>query len=110
MHERRNGQFLLQSQAIRRTECLGDRTGWFPSFLQRWLFDSRNRPPSGAAEMLDVFGMRQGGSQYRRLIAAFQRVFGATIFFGTDIQRERAAVMHQSSIQFHARGAHLVFA
>jgi hypothetical protein len=27
-----------------------------------------------AAEMLDVFGMQQGGSQYRRLIAAFQRV------------------------------------
>jgi hypothetical protein len=25
-----------------------------------------------AAEMLDVFGMQQGGSQYRRLIAAFQ--------------------------------------
>ena len=28
--------------------------------------------------MLDVFGMQQGGSQYRRLIAYFQRVFGAT--------------------------------
>jgi hypothetical protein len=33
-----------------------------------------------AAEMLDLFGMQQGGSQYRRLISAFQRVFGATIF------------------------------
>jgi hypothetical protein len=41
-----------------------------------------------AAEMLDVFGMQQGGSQYRRLIAAFQRIFGATIFFGTYIQRK----------------------
>ena len=38
--------------------------------------------------MLDVFGMQQGGSQYRRLIAAFQRIFGATIFFGTYIQRK----------------------
>lgn len=37
-----------------------------------------------AAEMLDTFGMPQGGSQYRRLIDAFKRVFGATIFFGTD--------------------------
>jgi hypothetical protein len=36
--------------------------------------------------MLDTFGMQQGGSQYRRLIEAFQRVFGATIFFGTDTQ------------------------
>jgi hypothetical protein len=53
-----------------------------------------------AAEMLDVFGMQQGGSQYRRLIAAFQRVFGATIFFGTDTQREKAAVMHQARFNF----------
>ena len=50
--------------------------------------------------MLDVFGMQQGGSQYRRLIAAFQRVFGATIFFGTDTQRERTAVMHQARFNF----------
>jgi hypothetical protein len=36
--------------------------------------------------MLETFGM-----QYRRLIAAFQRIFGVTIFFGTDTQRDRAA-------------------
>ena len=53
-----------------------------------------------AAEMLDVFGMQQGGSQYRRLVASFQRVFGATFFFTTDSQRERAAVMHQSRFNF----------
>jgi len=40
-----------------------------------------------AAAMLDTFGMQQGGSQYRRLVASFQRIFGATIFFGTDCQR-----------------------
>jgi hypothetical protein len=27
--------------------------------------------------MLDTFGMQQGGTQYRRLVAAFQRIFGA---------------------------------
>jgi hypothetical protein len=40
---------------------------------------------SSALEMLDTFGMQQGGSQYRRLIGAFHRIFGATIFFGSDI-------------------------
>src|SRR3954454_5520736 len=44
--------------------------------------------------------MQRGGSQYRRLIAASQRVFGATIFFGTDIQRERAIVTHQARFNF----------
>jgi hypothetical protein len=34
--------------------------------------------------------MQQGGSQYRRLIEAFQRVFGANIFFGTDTQLKAA--------------------
>jgi hypothetical protein len=29
-----------------------------------------------AAEMLDTFGMQQGGTHYRRLVAAFQRIFG----------------------------------
>jgi hypothetical protein len=53
-----------------------------------------------AAEMLDIFGLQQGGSQYRRLVAAFQRIFGATIFFGTDTQRERALVMHQTRFNF----------
>jgi hypothetical protein len=50
--------------------------------------------------MLDTFGMQQGGSQYRRLVASFQRIFGATIFFGTDYQRERAAVLHRARFNF----------
>jgi hypothetical protein len=33
-----------------------------------------------AVEMLESFGMQQGGTQYRRLVAAFQRIFGATVF------------------------------
>ena len=44
--------------------------------------------------------MQQGGSQYRRLVAAFQRIFGATIFFGTDTQRERATVVHRARFNF----------
>jgi len=50
--------------------------------------------------MLDTFGMQQGGSQYRRLVAAFQRIFGATIFFGTDTQTERALDTHQARFNF----------
>ncbi len=44
--------------------------------------------------------MQQGGSQYRRLIAAFQRIFGATIFFATGIQLEKAAVVHHARFNF----------
>ena len=32
LHERRNGQFLLQERVIRRTAFLGDKIAWCPSF------------------------------------------------------------------------------
>ena len=46
--------------------------------------------------MLDTLAMEQGGTQYRRLVGAFQRIVGATIFFGTDTQREHAMVVHRA--------------
>ena len=42
-----------------------------------------------AAEMLETFGMHKGGKEYRRLVSAFERIFGATIFFGTAASAER---------------------
>jgi Plasmid encoded RepA protein len=104
LHERRNGQFILQV------------TG-HPSYGLPWGQDRlvaiflatmaiRQRTPritfDSAAEMLDLFGMQQGGSQYRRLVDSFQRIFGATIFFGTDAQRERAFVVHRARFNFMA--------
>jgi hypothetical protein len=50
--------------------------------------------------MLDTFGLQHGGTQYRRLVSSFQRIFGATIFFGSDTQRARAAVFHQARFSF----------
>ena len=40
--------------------------------------------------MLDTYGLAKGGKEYRRLVAAFERIFGATIFFGTDTGRASA--------------------
>ena len=53
-----------------------------------------------AAQMLDTFGMAKGGKEYRRLVSAFERIFGATIFFGTDSTRGRARVVHRSRFNF----------
>jgi hypothetical protein len=50
--------------------------------------------------MLDTFGMQQGGSQYCRLIGAFPRIFGATIFFGTDAGRSMSPVVHEARFSF----------
>lgn len=102
LHERRNGPFILQVTGHPSYGLPWGQDRLVPIFLatlairqqtSRITFDS-------AAEMLDTFGMQQGGSQYRRLVASFQRIFGATIFFGSDTQRERAAVVHRSRFNF----------
>jgi hypothetical protein len=61
---------------------------------------SRTVTFTSAVDMLETFGMQQGGSQYRRLVAAFQRIFGATIFFGTNTQSVRANIFHHARFNF----------
>ncbi len=50
--------------------------------------------------MLETFGMHKGGKEYRRLIDAFERIFGATMFFGTDTLKAGAKVVHRSRFNF----------
>ncbi len=57
--------------------------------------------------MLETFGMHKGGKEYRRLVAAFERIFGATIFFGTDtlgtakvVQRSRFSFFNEAQIWY----------
>ncbi len=44
--------------------------------------------------------MAKGGKEYRRLVAAFERIFGATIFFGTDSVRGSARMVHRWRFNF----------
>lgn len=98
LHERRNGQFLLQVTGHPKYDVLWGRDRLVPIFLAPLAVRQRQQTITfrSAAEMLDIFVMQQGGSQYRRLVAAFQRIFGATIFFGTDTRTQRALVAYQA--------------
>ena len=102
LHERRNGQFLLQVTGHPSYGLPWGQDRLVPIFLATLAMKQQKQTIRfrSATEMLDVFGMQQGGSQYRRLIASFQRIFGATIFFGTDTQREKASVTHQTRFNF----------
>jgi hypothetical protein len=53
-----------------------------------------------AAEMLDTFEMAKGGKEYRRIVSAFERVFGATIFFSTVMARANATLLHRGRFNF----------
>lgn len=102
LHERRNGKFALQVTGHPEFGLPWDQDRLVPIFLATPAIRQQSQPVSfaSAAEMLDTFGMQQGGAQYRRLIESFRRVFGATIFFGTDVQPKPAQVIHQSRFNF----------
>jgi len=102
LHERRNGRFVLQVTGHPSYGLPWGQDRLVPIFLATMAIRQQSARITfkSAAEMLDTFGIQQGGSQYRRLVASFQRIFGATIFFGTDIQRDRAAVVHCARFNF----------
>ena len=102
LHERRNGQFLLQVTGHPTYGLPWGQDRLVPLFLATLAVRQQKQTITfrSAAEMLETFGMQQGGSQYRRLVCAFQRIFGATIFFGTDTQTQRALVTHQARFNF----------
>ncbi len=52
------------------------------------------------AQLLDYFRLRKDGSQYRRMKTAFQRVFAATIFFGSEEHLKRNPVVDWSRFHF----------
>lgn len=102
LFERRNGSFVLQI------------TG-HPSFGLPWGQDrliliylatlavqqqSQTIRFRTASEMLDAFALHKGGREYRRLVSAFERIFGATIFFGTDSMVPKAKVVQRTRLSF----------
>jgi hypothetical protein len=102
LHERRNGQFVLQVTGHPNYGLPWGQDRFVPIFLATLAIRLQTARITfgSAAEMLDTFGMQQGGSQYRRLIGSFQYIFGATIFFGTDTQRDHVAVFHRARFNF----------
>jgi hypothetical protein len=102
IHERRNGRFRLQVTGHPHYGLPWGQDRLVPIFLATLATRQQSatvRFPS-AAEMLETFGLGQGGTQYRRLVAAFERIFGATVFFGTDSQVDAAAVFQQARFNF----------
>jgi hypothetical protein len=56
-----------------------------------------------AAQMLEFFRLPKDGPHYRRLVAGFQRIFAATIFFGTDERPCGARLIEFSRFHFFDR-------
>jgi len=102
LFERRNGQFVLQVTGHPTYGLPFGQDRIVPIFLATLAVRQQSQTIRfrTAAEMLETFGMQKGGKQYRRLVEAFERVFGATIFFRTDTLLSRAEVIHTARFNF----------
>jgi hypothetical protein len=102
LFERRNGQFVLQVTGHPEYGLPFGQDRIVPIFLATLAVRQQSQTIRfrTAAEMLETFGMHKGGKQYRRLVAAFERVFGATIFFRTDTLLANAKVIHTARFNF----------
>lgn len=102
LYERRNGQFVLQVTGHPNYGVPFGQDRIVPIFLATLAVRQKSQTIRfrTAAEMLETFGMHKGGKEYRRLVAAFERIFGATIFFGTDSTTSKAKVVQRSRFNF----------
>ncbi len=102
LYERRNGQFVLQVTGHPDFGVPFGQDRIVPIFLATLAVRQKSQTIrfKTAAEMLETFGMHKGGKEYRRLVAAFERIFGATMFFGTDALSRSAKVVQRSRFNF----------
>lgn len=102
LFERRNGHFTLQVTGHPQFGLPFGQDRLIPIFLATMAIRQQSRIVrfESAAELLDTFGLAKGGKEYRRLVSAFERIFGATIFFGTESSRPAAKVVHRSRFNF----------
>lgn len=102
LYERRNGNFILQITGHPQFGVPFGQDRIVPIFLATLAVQQKSQVIRfrSAAEMLETFGMHKGGKEYRRLVAAFERIFGATMFFGTDTLHAKAKVVHRSRFNF----------
>jgi hypothetical protein len=102
LYERRNGRFVLQLTGHPDYGVPFGQDRIVPIFLATLAVQQKSQVIRfrSASEMLEAFGMHKGGKEYRRLIGAFERIFGATMFFGTDTLKPGAKVVHRSRFNF----------
>jgi hypothetical protein len=102
LYERRNGSFVLQVTGHPDFAVPFGQDRLVLIFLATLAIRQKSQVIRfrTAAEMLESFGMHTGGKEYRRLVAAFERIFGATNFFGTDILTSKAKFVQRSRFNF----------
>jgi len=102
LFERRNGRFFLQITGHPEYGLPFGQDRLVPIYLATLAVQQKSQTVrfKSGAEMLDTFGLQKGGTEYNRLVTAFERIFGATIFFRTDTMTGKAKLVNHSRFHF----------
>ncbi len=102
LYERRNGNFVLQITGHPSFGLPWGQDRLILIYLATLAVQQQNQTIRfrSASEMLEAFALHKGGREYRRLVSAFERIFGATIFFGTENMLPKAKVVQRTRLSF----------
>ena len=104
-HTRRNGRFFLQIVGHPQFGLPFGQDRLIPIWVATLAIRQKSREIhfDSAAQMLDFFRLPKDGPHYRRIVDGFKRIFGATIFFGTEEQPKSAAMIDWARFHFFDR-------
>ena len=101
-YTRRNGKFFLQIVAHPQFGLPFGQDRLIPIWVATLALRQKSREVrfDAAAQMLDFFRLPKDGFHYCRLVQAFKRIFGATIFFGTEEQSDANMLIDWARFHF----------
>jgi len=104
-HTRRNGKFTLDIIGHPRFGLPFGQDRLIPVWVATLAVLQKSRVVHFASpsQMLDFFDLPKNGYHYNRIVQGFQRIFGATIFFGTEEQRQKSALLDAALFHFFDR-------
>jgi hypothetical protein len=101
-HTRRNGKFFLQIAAHPEFGLPFGQDRLIPIWVATLAVQQKSRIVrfDTALQMLDFFRLAPDGRHYRRVVQGFQRIFAATIFFGTHDHPDANRLVDSSRFHF----------
>ena len=104
-HLRRNGKFFLRVTGDVDLGLPFGQDRLIPIWVATLAIKQKDRYITfkSAAEILETFGLPKDGPHYRRLVDGCKRIFGATIFFGTEEQLKGGAMFDWTRFHFFDR-------
>lgn len=105
VHRRQNGKFFLEIVAHPRFGLPFGQDRLIPLWAATLAVKQKSRVVhfDCAAQILDFVQLPKDGLHYRRIVEGFQRIFAATIFFGTDGERAASPVFDWTRFHFFDR-------